>query len=108
MTEVQADPASGSRAQRIAAVLILLAAGILSLPLAALFLDGEGQENWIVPAQLAAMALLGAVVGSLLPGLAGPSASAGRARLVGAVVGVGMALVGLVIFFLLLSGFDGA
>ena len=108
MAEAHADPAAGSRGQRVAALLILLAAGILSLPLAALFLDGEGQENWIVPAQLAAMALLGVVVGSLLPGLAGPSASTGRARLVGALVGVAMALVGLVIFFLLLSGFDGA
>ena len=108
MAEAQPEPAAGSRAQRVAALMILLAAGILSLPLAALFLDGEGQENWIVPAQLAAMALLGAVVGSLLPGLAGSSASASRARLVGALAGVGMALLGLVIFFLLLSGFDGA
>lgn len=108
MAEARADTSTGSRTQRIVALLILLAAGILSLPVVAYFLDGEGQENWIVPAQLAAMALLGAVVGSLLPGLAGPSASTGRARLVGAVVGVGMGLLGVLIFFLLLSGFDGA
>lgn len=108
MSEAQADPAAGSKTQRIAALLILLAAGILSLPIAAYFLDGEGQENWIVPAQLIGMAVLGAVVGSLLPGLAGPSADSGRARLIGAVTGVAMGLVGVLIFFLLLSGFDGA
>ena len=108
MAETHADPAAGSKAQRIAAILILLVAGILSLPVAASFLDGEGQENWIVPAQLVGLALLGVVVGSLLPGLAGPSASTGRARLVGALMGIAMGLLGVVIFFLLLSGFDGA
>ena len=108
MAEAHADPAAGSKTQRIAALLILLVAGILSLPVAAYFLDGEGQENWIVPAQLVGLALLGVVVGSLLPGLAGPSASAGRARLVGALMGIAMGLLGVVIFFLLLSGFDGA
>jgi hypothetical protein len=102
------DAAAGTQAQRVGALLILLAGGILSLPLAAYFLDDEGQENWIVPAQLAAMALIGVVVGSLLPGLAGSTATPGRARLVGALVGIAMAVLGVVIFFLLLSGFDGA
>ena len=86
--------------------MILLVAGILSLPVAAYFLDSPGTENWIVPAQLVAMAAIGAVVGRLLPGIAG---SAGRRPvLVGAVMGVVMALVGVAIFFLLLNGFSGA
>jgi hypothetical protein len=92
----------------IVAVLLLLVAGVLSLPISATFLDGEGNENWIVPAQLVGMALVGAVVGVLLPGLAGRGASGGRAARTGAIVGVGMAVLGVVIFFLLLSGFDGA
>ncbi len=57
--------------QRLVALVLLLAAGILSLPLAAFAFDGEGTENFILPAQLGGMAVLGAVVGYLLPGLAG-------------------------------------
>jgi hypothetical protein len=92
----------------VVALVVLLAAGIVSLPVAASFLDGESTENWILPAQLVAMAVIGAVVGRLLPGLAGADASARRAIILGLVTGVVMALVGVVIFFLLLSGFDGA
>lgn len=106
---VDTDAATtGGTGQRILAVLLLLVAGVLSLPISATFLDGEGNENWIVPAQLVGMALVGAVVGVLLPGLAGRGASGGRAARTGAIVGVGMAVLGVVIFFLLLSGFDGA
>jgi hypothetical protein len=65
--------------QRLAALVLLLVAGILSLPLAAAAFDGEGTENWILPAQLGGMAVLGAVVGYLLPGLAGPAAGRRRA-----------------------------
>jgi hypothetical protein len=95
-------------AQRGVALVVLLAAGIISLPIAAYFLDGQSTENWIIPAQLVAMALIGAVVGRLLPGLAGVGATPRRAAVVGAVTGVVMAFVGVVIFFLLLSGFEGA
>ena len=95
-------------AQRVVAVLILVVAGILSLPVAAAFFDGEGSENWILPAQLLGMAVVGAIVGRLLPGLAGEGATAGRATWVGAAAGLGAAVVGLVLFFLLLNGFDGA
>jgi hypothetical protein len=96
---------SGSTGQRVVAVLLLLVAGVLSLPISATFLDGEGNENWIVPAQLVGMAVVGAVVGALLPGLAGSGASGARAARTGAIVGVAMAVVGIAIFFVLLNGF---
>ncbi len=94
--------------QRLVALVVLLAAGIISLPLAAAAFDGEGTENWILPAQLGGMAVLGAVVGNLLPGLAGDSASRRRATWVGVGVALLLAVVGVVFFFLLLNGFDGA
>lgn len=72
----------------------LAVAGILSLPVTAYFLDGQGTENWILPVQLLVMAALGAL---LWP-----------RRLVGALIGVGMGLVGAAVFFLLLNGFHGA
>lgn len=94
--------------QRLAALVILLVAGILSLPLAATFLDGEGNENFILPAQLGGMAVIGAFVGYLLPGLAGATATTRRAVWVGVGVALLLAVLGVLIFFLLLSGFDGA
>ena len=94
--------------QRLAALVLLLVAGILSLPLAAAAFDGEGTENFILPAQLGGMAVLGAVVGYLLPGLAGDTASKRRAMWVGVGVGLLLAVFGVVLFFLLLNGFDGA
>lgn len=87
---------------------MLLAAGIVSLPVVAFFFDGQGTENWIIPLTLLVMALLGAVVGRVLPGLAGREATLRRASVVGALTGVVMVIVGVVLFFLLLSGFDGA
>jgi len=94
--------------QRWTAVLLLLVLGIFSLPVAAYFFDGEGSENWILPVAVALMGVLGAVVGSLLPGLAGAGATQQRGALVGAAVGVAMLVLGVVLFFLLLSGFGGA
>lgn len=92
--------------QRVLGLVILLVAGVLSLPLAAAPFDGQGSENWIVPVQLAGMAVLGAVVGLALPGfVVGPLS---RRTIVGGATGLGMALVGLVVFFLLLNGFSGA
>jgi hypothetical protein len=102
------DAHAASGAQRLAALVLLLAAGVLSLPLAAYFLDDEGSENLILPAQLAGMAVVGAVVGYLLPGMAGATASRSRSAWVGVAVGLALAVVGVVVFFLLLSGFDGA
>ena len=94
--------------QRLAALVLLLAAGIVSLPLAALAFDGEDTENFIVPAQLAGMALVGAVVGLLLPGLAGEGAPTRRGVWVGVGVGLLFAVIGVLLFFVLLNGFDGA
>ena len=93
--------------ERMLGLVVLVVAGILSLPVAAAAFDGEGSENWIIPAQLGGMAVIGAVVGLVIPGLTG-AGSSGRRALAGAAIGVGMALLGVVIFFLLLSGFDGA
>jgi len=94
--------------QRVAALVILLVLGVLSLPLVAAVLDGESTENWIIPVQLLLMAAIGALVGRMVPALAGSGATRGRAVLVGAVAGVAAAVLGLLIFFLLLSGLDGA
>jgi hypothetical protein len=94
--------------QRLVALVLLLAAGVLSLPLAAAALDGEGSENWILPAQLAGMAVVGAVVGWLLPGLGGEDATTRRGVWVGVGLGLLFAVLGVLLFFLLLNGFDGA
>jgi hypothetical protein len=95
-------------AQRWIAIVILLVLGIFSLPVTAYFFDGEGSENWIIPVAVALMVVLGAIVGSMLPGVAGDGATQQRGALIGALVGVGMLILGIVIFFLLLSGFEGA
>ena len=86
--------------------MLLLAAGLLSLPLAASFLDDPGTENWILPVQLGVVALLGALVGIALPGFV--AGGTGRRLAVGAAYGLAAGLVGVLVFFLLLSGFEGA
>lgn len=84
----------------------LLLAGVLSLPLAAAVLDDQGTENWILPVDLVAMALLGALVGNAVPGFV--RGNTRRRVALGAACGVAAAVVGIVVFFLLLNGFDGA
>jgi hypothetical protein len=91
---------------RVLGWLLLLAAGVLSLPFAAAFLDGEGTENWILPVALVLTALVGALLGATLPGFV--AGATGRRTAVGATYGVATAAVGVLVFFLLLSGFDGA
>lgn len=91
---------------KVLTVLGLLVMGIFSLPVAAFFLDDEGTENWILPVALGVMAIVGGLVGVGVPGFL--SGTTARRAAVGAAYGVGAALVGLVVFFLLLSGFDGA
>ena len=88
--------------QRAVAVVLLLLAGILSLPVVAAFLDGGSTEDLIVPIQLAVMAVVGAITGYLLPGIAGLGSSSARGALVGAVLGVAAALAGIAVFMLLL------
>ncbi|WP_322921478.1 hypothetical protein [Nocardioides renjunii] len=94
--------------QRIVGIIVLLVLGMLSLPVSASLLDAQGTENWIVPVQLLAMALLGAAVTVALPGLAREGASTGRRAMTGAWWGLLAALVGVVVFWLLLNGFEGA
>jgi hypothetical protein len=98
----------GVGAQRAVAVVVLLVAGILSLPLAAAVFDGEGSENWIIPAQVVGMLVAGALVGAALPGLAGAGATRSRGVRIGMVYAVGAAAVGVLLFWVLLNGFDGA
>ena len=95
-------------AQRLLGIVVLLVLGMLSLPAAASVLDGQGTENWIVPVQLVAMAAIGAAVTIALPGLAREGATTGRRALTGAWWGLLAAAVGVVVFWLLLSGFGGA
>ncbi|HEV2797338.1 MAG TPA: hypothetical protein VGV65_06925 [Nocardioides sp.] len=96
------------QAQRVVGIIVLLAAGILSLPVAASLLDGQGTENWILPVQLLAMAVVGAAVAVALPALAREGADTGRRVVTGIGWGLLAALVGVAIFWLLLNGFDGA
>lgn len=94
--------------QRVVAVVVLILLGMLSLPLVASVLDGEGTQSWIIPVQLLLMAAVGAVVGRTVPALAGEGSDHRRAMLVGALLGVGAAVLGLLVFFLLLNGLGGA
>ena len=48
------------------------------------------------------MAVLGAIIGYLLPGVAGFGSSSARSAVVGAVIGVATALAGVAVFSLLL------
>ena len=91
-----------SGVQRGVAVVLLLVAGLLSLPVAAAFLDGGSTEDLIVPIQMGAMAVLGAITGYLLPGVAGFGSTSARSAMVGAVIGLAAALGGVAIFSLLL------
>lgn len=109
VSETQTAPEGHSGLQRPLALLILLVVGVLSLPISAAF-EGEGDnaENWILPIAFIGSAVVGAIVGGLLPGLAGPDASRAKGMRIGAIVGVAMLIVGTIVFFLILSGFDGA
>jgi hypothetical protein len=94
--------------QRVVGVVVLLVAGTMSLPVAASFLDDQGTENWIVPAQLLVMAAIGAGLACALPALARPGAPTGQRALTGGCWGLLAALVGVLVFWLLISGTRGA
>lgn len=83
---------------------LLVAAGLVSLPVVAAFLDGPSTDDLIVPAQIALMAVAGALIGYLQPGIAGAASSSARSAGFGALVGVAAALVGVAVFFLLMNG----
>ena len=97
------DPIPNPAAQRPIALIVLVVLGVLSLPVSAAFLDGESTEDLIVPVQLVAMAVLGALVGYLLPGVGGPSSSKGRSAAVGAVIGIVAGRIGVAFFYLALD-----
>ena len=88
----------------VGAFLVLL--GIFSLPLVAIVLDGDGQEGWIIPVQVVLVTLVGAAVGYALPLLAGEGALRSRGALIGVLTGLVGVVLGLVMYFLVLSGFD--
>ncbi len=89
--------------QRTIALVVLLVLGVLSLPVTAAFLDGESTDQLILPVQLVLMAVVGAVVGYLLPGLGGPASTKGRSAAIGAVIGVVLGLLGAALFYLALD-----
>lgn len=98
----------GPTLQRVVAVMLLLTAGILSLPLTAAVVDGPGMENWILPVQLVVMAAIGAAVTIALPAMARAGAPTRTRALTGLGWGLLAALVGVLVFWLLLNGFRGA
>ena len=95
-------------AQRVVGIVVLLVLGVLSLPAVAFVIDGEGAENWIIVVDILAMAAVGAAVTIALPGLAREGATTGRRAMTGAWWGLLAAAVGVVVFWLLLSGVGGA
>ena len=95
-------------AQRVVGIVVLLVLGVLSLPAVAFVIDGEGAENWIIVVDILAMAAVGAAVTIALPGLAREGATTGRRAMTGAWWGLLAATVGVVVFWLLISGIGGA
>jgi hypothetical protein len=95
-------------AQRLVGIVVLLVLGMLSLPVTAYVLDDPGTENWIVPVQLLAMAVVGAAVTVALPGLAREGAPTARRAMTGAWWGLIAAFAGVVVSWIAISGWSGA
>lgn len=74
---------------------------------AATVLDQAGPDGLILPAQLVGMAGFGALVSWQIPGVVGEARSVGRRAWVGATLGVGFALLGVGIFWVLIGGIWG-
>lgn len=84
----------------------LAVVGCIALPVSAYFLDGtDAGENLILPVHAAFTALVGAGLGVVA---LSREQSTRRRAVTGAGLGLLGAVVGLVLFFLLLNGFDGA
>ena len=98
----------GTRAQRAIAVVVVVVAGVVTLPVVAGLLDQVVDENLLLPLHLVVMAAIGAVVGLVLPGIARAGSSKQGVAFVGVMYGIGGAAAGLLLFFLLLNGIDGA
>lgn len=102
------DRATMVTTQRIFAVIVVAVLGFFSLPLAAWMLDGSSStENLIIPFQLLVMALIGAALAWWLPALARPGDPERTRLLKGAGWGLLAGVIGLIIFWFLLSGFGG-
>ena len=95
-------------AQRVVGIVVLLAAGMLSLPTSAFLFDDRDTENWVIVIQLVAMAVIGAAVTIALPALAREGASTGRRAVTGIWWGLLGAFVGVLVFWFLLNGLGGA
>ena len=93
------------RIPRVAGLALILAVGVFSLPLAALPFEGSGDENAILPLQVGGMTLFGALMGLALRVAEG---STRRRAVLGGLLGVGGALLGGAVFFVLLGGVSGA
>ena len=98
----------GTGTQRTIAVVVVVVSGVVTLPVVAGLLDQVIDENLLLPIHLVVMAAIGAVVGLLLPGIARAGSSRQGATFVGVMYGIGGAAAGLLLFFLLLNGIDGA
>lgn len=94
--------------QRVVGALVLLVTGMLSLPVSAALFDGPATENWVIVIQLVAMAATGAAVTVALPALAREGASTARRARTGIWWGLLAALVGVLVFWFLLNGINGA
>ncbi|HVM19163.1 MAG TPA: hypothetical protein VM307_04315 [Egibacteraceae bacterium] len=99
---------SGARAFwiRIAAFVLLLCVSAFALPVSAYIVEAAAPqaENWILVLYLVLMTAAGALVGRLLPPLTPAMRSTRRRVLTWAGAGVLAAVVGYVVWFLLLAG----
>lgn len=98
-------------AQRVVGIAVLLVLGMLALPLVAYFAntgDAGGDENWIIVVAILVVGATGAALAIALPGLAREGASTGRRALAGVWWGLLGLAVGVIVFWLVLNGLNGA